>query len=272
MKKLFLFGATVALAMGFGCAITNYALITDNDVGGTVNTNGKAYIRQSSQIATIQPDGTDNLMWFVDQKANGDRVLTTYNFHRSGSESPFKDDLYCSPDWTGCAVNTSQDPQTGDTSIFDYKANFNCSGARSLSLLISTSRYYGECGRAKADRMTTALSLANQMTPVQMNGSTWLKGTLDSTNATWVLDNHNGATAAFSPAGSINVFVNAPLRRVQIDMSNPVLRQSLLQVNSWLTSHPGPSLTVTRVINGISMSSQEKILTAALGVYIQEKY
>lgn len=271
MKKLFLFAAVVALTMGFGCALSNYALITDNDQGGTVNTNGKAYIKPSSQIAFIYPDGTDNETWWVNQATNGDRVLDTINFHRALTESPFKDDLYCSPDWTGCSVVTCQDPETNDTNIFDYKFNTQCSGARSLVYLFSTSRYYGECGRTKADRMTTMLNLMNQMTPVTINGNTWLHGVVNSTNFTTILDNNNGATAAFSPAGDINVYVNAR-HQAKVDLTNPVLRQSFQQVRSWVNGHPSAGLTTTRVFNGISVTGHGQILTDNLGRWIEEHY
>ena len=67
MKKLFYLGFCVMLSLGVGCAITNYELITDNDQvsngqgSGVVNTNGKAHIRESSQIGTIR------LAWYESQ-------------------------------------------------------------------------------------------------------------------------------------------------------------------------------------------------------------
>lgn len=257
MKKLFVLGFVAAMAMGFGCAITNYSLITDNDQGGVVNTNGKAYIRQSSQIATLWPDGNDNLMWFADQKANGDRALSTYNFATSVTASPFKDDLYCSPDWNGCAVSTSDDPETGDTSIFDYKANFNCSGARSLSLLLSTSRYYGECGRADVtDRTTRMISLANDMTPVQINGATWLHGNLSALNTSIVLNNNSGAFA-LPMTSQIGVSLNFAQRRALVDMTNPNNRNLAQTAINWSASHPG-AVNATITVNGQSFAYRVK--------------
>lgn len=273
MKKLFLLG--LAVAMGFGCAITNYSLITDNDLGtsgATVNTNGKAYIRQSSQIATLFPDGQDNIMWFVDQKANGDRALSNYDFATAIGQPYFKDDSYCSPDWTGCAVVTASDPETGDTSIFDYSLNANCPGLRGLAFLLSTSRYYGECGRAKADRITSMMNIANQMTTVQLNGTTWLKGVLNSTNSTVIMNNNNGSTQAFSPAGDITVYVNAAARRAIVDLSNPVNRQYFQQIQNWATGHPGPYQTITRVYNGESFTSDQQLLVNQLGKFINQHY
>lgn len=273
MKKLFMFGFVVALTMGLGCAVTNYELITDNDQGGTVNTAGKAYIKQSSQIAFIYPDGTDNMVWNVDQKPSGDRTLYTTNFHRDyPAESPFKDDLYCSPDWSGCWIVSADDPETGDTSIFDRSINENCLGARTLSLLTSTTRYYGECGRAKGDRIRTALNLANQMTPVTINGTTWLQGVVNSSNLTYVVDNNNGTTASFAPGADISVLVNAPRRQAQVDLTNPVIRQSLQHARTWLDAHPGPSQTITAVLNGETAVGNVKVLTDRMGRFIEQHY
>jgi hypothetical protein len=158
MRKLFYLGFCAVLAMGIGCAITNYDLITDNDqvykdnctfpnCPATVNTNGKAHIIESSQVATIWDDGVDELFTNVDQKANGDRTLTTYNNFSTFDGPWWHDDFYCNPDWNGCAIWTAPDPQTGDVSLFDGQWNQNCLGSRSLFYLISTPRYYGECGR-----------------------------------------------------------------------------------------------------------------------------
>ena len=81
----------------------------------------------------------------VDQKADGTATITTYNNFSTGDGAIFKDDLYCNPDWNGCSIFTA--PDDNDEFLFDGRMNANCSGARSLSFLLSTERYYGECGR-----------------------------------------------------------------------------------------------------------------------------
>jgi hypothetical protein len=251
MKKLFVFGFAAAAAMGFGCAITNYDLITDNDQGGVVNTNGKAYIRQSSQVATNWPDGNDNLVWFVDQKANGDRTLTTYNYATSATGDPFKDDLYCSPDWNGCAITTASDPQDGDVDDFDYRANTNCSGFRSLSLLVSTTRYYGECGRAAVtDRTMRMIGLANEMTPVQYKGATWLRMNLSALNTSMVLNNNNGSAYALPMTSQIGLMANFAQRKLVLDLTNPNNRNLAQNAINWNTAHPGGHVTATLTIAG----------------------
>ena len=156
MRKLFYLAFCGVLAAGFGCAITDYGTITDNNQskaggsneGGPLNTAGKAHILETSQVATIWPDGTDETLNFVDQKADGTATLTTYNNFSTGSEPTFHDDLYCNASWNGCSIFTASDDNGPD--IFDGTTNLNCAGARSLSVLLSTGRYYGECGKAAA--------------------------------------------------------------------------------------------------------------------------
>lgn len=246
-----MFGFAAAVALGFGCAITNYELITDNDQGGVVDTRGKAYIRQSSQVATTWPDGNDNLIWYVDQRCNGDRRLTTYNYKTSATEDPFKDDLYCSPDWNRCAVVTANDPETGDVDDFDYHANEHCSGFRSLSLLVSTSRYYGECGRtAVTDRTMRMIGLANEMSPVTYNGATWLRMNLSALNTSMVLNNNNGSVYALPMSSQVGVMANFAQRRLILDLTNPNNRNLAQSAINWNAAHPGSHVTATLTISG----------------------
>ena len=132
MKKVLYLGFCLVLAMGVGCAITNYSLITDNDQvsngqgSGVVNTNGKAKMT-SQQVATIWPDGSDELFSFIDQKADGTAVITTYNNFSTGGDPTFHSDLYCNTAWNGCAIWTAPDDNVGD--IFDGTFNANCAGA-----------------------------------------------------------------------------------------------------------------------------------------------
>jgi len=267
MKKLltygFYFAFAVSMLMGFGCALTNYELITDNDSGGVVNTAGNAYVRQSSQAATTYPDGTDNLIWFVDQKANGDRKLSTVNYFTTGTIM-FKDDLYCSPDWAGCKVSTSNDPEVGDVDDYDYAANPSCSGYRSLSLLVSTTRYYGECGRARTtDRATKMIALANDMTPVQLNGATWLRGNLSALNTSMVLNNHNGSVYALPMTSQIGVTANFATRRVILDLTNPNNRNVAQNAINWSKAHPGPGIEATLTVNGNDLVYHTKLMNNA---------
>jgi hypothetical protein len=267
MKRVFgiafVFVFAAAMLTGFGCALTNYSLITDNDVGGTVNTAGNSYVKQSVQVATTYPDGSDNLIWFVNQKTNGDRNLSTINFFTTGSASLFKDDLYCSPDWNGCAVSNSDDPQVGDVDNYDYTANPHCSGYRSLSLLVSSSRYYGECGRvASTGRSTRMISLANNMTPVQIGAATWLRANLNASNTSLVLNNQNGSSYAVPMTGSATATANFALRRLVVDMSNPMLRNVAQNAINWSNSHPG-ALNATLSVYGTDIPLHTKLTNNA---------
>ena len=258
MRKFVVMAFVAAAAMGFGCALTNYELITDNDVGGTVNTNGKAYVRQFAQFATEWPDGVDNFIWFADQRANGDRTLTTYNWETT-IDNLFKDDLYCSPEWNGCALVTANDPEVGDVNDFDYAYNPNCSGFRSLAFLVSTTRYYGECGRiAAGDRSVKLIQLANEMKPVTINGATWLRSNLNALNTSIVVDNKNGSAFAVPMTGQVGLSFNLAKKRMILDMTNPNNRNVLQSFLNWNRAHPGPSVDATITINGVASSFHVK--------------
>lgn len=167
MRKLFYTAFCVVLAMGVGCALTDYGIITDNDQvtnasgGGpaTVNTNGKAHVRETSQWAWTFGGGAGGEEWidFVDQNSNGDQVISTYingtlpgvGGGQVGNNSGpvFHDDEYCNPDWNGCAVWTAQNPVVGDVSVFDGTYNPACHLIGSLSVLVSSPVRGTECGR-----------------------------------------------------------------------------------------------------------------------------
>jgi hypothetical protein len=259
------FGLAFALSLlsGFGCALTNYELITDGD-GNIVNTKGNAYIKQFMQTATAYPDGNDNLIWYVDQKGNGDRKLSTVNYFTTGTQNPFKDDLYCSPDWGGCRVVTANDPEFGDVDDYDYSVNTHCSGYRSLSLLVSTTRYYGECGKTRAsNRSLKMLALANTMTPVQLNGSTWLRGSLNALNTSLVLDNRNGSTYTLPITSEIGITANFATRRMIVDLTNPNNRSLAENAIIWSNAHPGVGVEATLRVNGSDFVFHTKLMNNA---------
>jgi hypothetical protein len=221
MKKLFYLGFCLVLAMGVGCAITNYPVIVDYYTGAVENTNGKALIANDSQVATIWSDGADNLFSMIDQKANGDGTLTTYNYYTTDG-SYFIDFDYCSPDWNGCAIVTA--PNGGDP--FDRSVNYNCAGARSLSLFLSAARY-GECGRLSVQEKGRLLDTLN----TTANG---LEGVISRHNTTAIangslVDLYGMAsfTVSFGAGNSINVVV---------DMSGPL---ATMTADNFVMEHQG---------------------------------
>jgi hypothetical protein len=189
-RILFLAFCCLALAAA-GCAVTDFGIITDNDqrkAGSdapqpVINTNGKAHLMMSSRIATIWPDGTDELFHFVDQKADGTATLNTYNNFQTFDEPTFFSDLYCNTDWSGCSIFTA--PDDNDGNLFDGTTNPNCHGARSLSILLSTGRYYGECGKRTAklsiDEKVAVLNGALQAQRYGRNGLLWSADGRDTT-------------------------------------------------------------------------------------------
>lgn len=267
MRKLFYIGFALVLAMGVGCAVTDYEVITDNNqtavnkdpkgIAATVNTAGKAHIRESSQIATIWPDGTDELIWFVDQKVNGDQTLLTYNNYTPGAypnptDPTFHDDLYCNADHSGCALVTAPNPFIGDTDMFDYTYNINCLGIRSLSVLVGTTRYYGECGKAKmtlADR----IKLMNIGTMGRSLGVDGLFYNMNHRNLTLTLDNNAGYISTLPITADAQMFIGQ-FHKGYVDMTNPLMASMGRTYADFLANHATHHTTVTLTYEGISTS------------------
>jgi hypothetical protein len=265
MKKLFYLGFCLVLATGVGCAISNYELITDNDQvangqgTGVVNTNGKAHIRESFQVATIWPDGsTDETLWFVDQKANGDRTLSTYNNYGTGyytgTEPTFHDDLYCNPDRNGCASVTSWDPEIGDVDIYDYSGNPNCLGYRSLVYLTSTTRYYGECGRA-ALGLSDRLALLNMGQPATLKGAEALRWVASPMNTSIFMDNLSGTKVNIPVTGVIPVTMSGDSsRKTALDITSPSLRGTFDAMSNFYANYGSRVNQIEVVYNGLSFT------------------
>jgi hypothetical protein len=232
--------------------LTNYELITDPD-GRPVNTAGTAYVKQDVQFATTYPDGSDDLLWFVDQKANGDRKLGTVNFFSPpGATSLFKDDQYCSPEPSGCKIVTADD--------FDYKENPSCSGDRSLVLLVSATRELGECGRAAAvSNAFKMLGLAAGMSPVEIAGRVWLQKELSARNTSIVLDNRIGDVYALPLTTTVAVRANFARRQVQLDLTNPNTRDVFQDAIAWSKAHPSPNgFVATLTVDGVDLTYHVK--------------
>jgi hypothetical protein len=250
MRKLFYVGFCLVLALGVGCAITDYPVIQDSYSGEIINSNGKARIAVTGQIATIWPDGTDNLFSMVDQKANGDQTLTTYNYYVTGypEESPFFDLLYCTPDWTGCAIWTAPNPVMGDVDPFDGQWNQNCLGSRSLYSLLSTTRYYGECGRAAwsvQDRMSIfdAGTLINDFT---------LAYNLSAGNTSIFFDNNSGVKSLIPFLGNVGVELDIRgKRQISVNIDNPLFGNTLKAAADWADRYGTGMTTVSVSFNGV---------------------
>lgn len=260
MKKLFYLGFCVALVAGFGCAVTDYPLITDNNqtrndmpagVGYTVNTNGKAHIIEGiyAGIALITPDGYHQVLWFVDQKANGDQTLFTYDNFSTGYPI-FHSDLYCNPDWTGCALLTADNPVVNDNPL-DYKYDIHCKGANTLYYITIMYTRYGECGRAKAnlaDRIAT-LNMGRLGRSMGVDG---LFYDLNNHNTTITLNNNAGFVTSLPVTADATVFQGQG--RNWVDMSNPLVASMGRAYADFLANHATSKTTVTLTYNGIAMN------------------
>ena len=250
MKRVGMLAGAVATVLSTGCALTDYELITDNDQGGVVDTNGKAYVKFSSQVVLHWPDGTDNLYWACDQKANGDRVLTTYNYFTTEGD-PFLDDLYCTPDRGGCAIIVAEDPEVDDDP-YDYRLNPHCPGTRSVEFLLSAARDAGECGRARSpDGMLAALALANSMDAVAVDGRTMLY-TIAGPQSLRITIDKAGSVYELPVTAPIGVLVDAPRQRAKLDLTHPLLPAMMKNLVNFDRTHNGRGMTATLTLNGVS--------------------
>jgi hypothetical protein len=162
MKKLFYLAFIAVVALSFGCAITDYPVITDNedDSGNfVVNTNGQASLLPTGQAITIGPDYNSEIHSTVDQAGNGDQNITSYSNLQTPGNVHFMAYTYCNIDQDGCWTTKSPNPAIGDASIFDYTSNANCDGWESLFFVISFGARTGECGRTGTVPMWQANSL-----------------------------------------------------------------------------------------------------------------
>jgi hypothetical protein len=253
----------VALALGTGCAISNYALITDNDQvsngqgSGIVNTNGKAVLRtEFFRPVAEYPDGTDQLIHMVDQKANGNRTLTTYNNFSTLAEPAAMDDLYCNPDWQGCAIFTAPDPESLDDDPWDGEVHEECFGARSLIMAKNIGffrQYYGECGRGRIP-LTDRLAFLNMGRLGSFRGREALFWTLTRGNTRLVLDNRSGVTREIPLSGRIEMTLpDAARERFVLDLTHPLLADVGHRVADFLDDH-GTNETGFRITyNGIAL-------------------
>lgn len=167
MRKLIYAALISAVLLSLGCAITNYPVIFDNNGpwGQTVmhGQYDKALIVATSQVATIWSDGSDELFTTVTQDWKGDQWLYTYNNFDPTASVLWIDNTYCDPNHqTECWVTLAWNPDLPDQyphgeemggpglngvdDIFDYQFDTGCSGARSLSVLVSYGARNMECG------------------------------------------------------------------------------------------------------------------------------
>ncbi len=241
MKKLLLIALLAAFSLG--CAITNYPVIFDSrgaDDGGVMTGQYDLAYISTSQIATIWDDGTDELFTLVSQDWKGDQWLKTYNNYDPTGAVTFLDQTYCDPtfDSSYCAIVTAWNPDLpeayvhGDQgagynnidNVFDYTFDTSCNGARSLSLLVSYTTRYGECGSSVwADRQGAAYEFS-LLDKVNFRGKSVYHIPVDSTVASFTV---NGTEMPIY--GRFNMYMNDKLQ-VAMPMT-PNARYQLNAIN-----------------------------------------
>ncbi|MCU0224900.1 MAG: hypothetical protein MUF27_12720 [Acidobacteria bacterium] len=239
MKKLLLIALLAAFSLG--CAITDYPVIFDTrgaDADGVMTGQYDLAYIVTSQVATIWDDGSDELFTLVSQDWKGDQWLKTYNNYDPSGIINFLDQTYCDPtfDSSFCAIATAWNPDLpnayphGDQGagynnvddVFDYVLDLNCNGARSLSLLVSYTSRYGECGSSVwADRQGAAYEFS-LLEKVNFRGQSVYHIPVDSTVATFTV---NGADLPIY--GRFNMYMNDKLQ-----VAFPVTPNARYQLNA----------------------------------------
>lgn len=245
MRKLLL-GAILLAVMAAGCAITDYPIITDTrgDYTGIIRTGHKAFIiPYYGQVATIWSDGTDNIFSMVYQNQYGDAKYYTFNnFDPTGLVMFFENGIgsYCDWRYTGCEITRAWNPHTGIDDVFDYEFFPDCSGARSLSILISYgSRYYGECGDGRFQSQAFAAEFANLPTTM-FRGEPAYVLSMNAANTSLVF---NGVDSA-PLYGQMNAVITPDLE-VAVPMT-PNTRHLMGWVSNWIGQNgPNATLSVT---------------------------
>jgi hypothetical protein len=188
MRKLIYAALISAVLLSLGCAITNYPVIFDDrgPWGDSVlhGQYDKALIEPSGMVGTIYSDGSDMLFSTVTQDWKADQWIYTYNNFDPTASVIFLDNTYCDPNHqTECWVTLAWNPDLPDAyphgdemggpglnpvdDIFDYAFDTGCSGARSLSVLVSYNVRIGECGSgiwASPQDLALEFSLLNPTT------------------------------------------------------------------------------------------------------------
>lgn len=228
MRKLIYAALIAAVMLSLGCAITNYPVIFD-DAGPWADTvmdsfYDQAYIIPSGQVATIYADGSDELFSTVFQDNRGDQWIYTYNNFDASGVVNFLDQTYCDPTRMGCAITTAWNPDYpeayphGDQSNtiddpFDYTFDTSCSGARSLSLLLSMGSRIGECGSGVwADPQAAAYEFS-LLEKAEYRGVAVYELPIDSSVASFSLTSHDNSVSEEMPIyGRFTSYLDSELR------------------------------------------------------------
>lgn len=237
MRRTGLYLLVLAMAsLTLGCAVTNYPVIFDSHGpwgdGVLDSFYDAAYIVPTSQVATIFGDGSDELYTILAQDWTGDQRLKTFNNFDPTATVLFLDQTYCDPNrQTDCAIWTAWNPDLPDAyphgsandpeggpgnnvtdDPFDGDFDDTCSGARSLSLLLSQDSRVGECGSGLwADKQATAYELS-ALDRVTFRGRDAYQVPVDSSIARFELIDAEGAVVQAPIYGRFTGYLDSDLR------------------------------------------------------------
>lgn len=272
MKKVLL--VALLAAFSFGCAITDYPVIFDtrgaDDNGVLDGQYDLAYIVPSGQVATLWDDGSDELFTLVSQDWRGDQWLKTYNNFDPTSAINFLAQTYCDPTFNSddCATVVAWNPDLpnvyphGDQSagynnvdnVFDYIWNTDCSGSRSLSLLVSYTSRIGECGSGVwADKQAAAYEFS-QLDRVTFHGKSVYHLPIDSSIASFRVNNNTDLPIY----GRFNTYLDDQLR-----LAVPVTSNARYQLNALkrVIEREGHSLSIDMTYGSLNANFQVFITT-----------
>ena len=220
MRKLLYVVLIAAMAVtALGCAITDYPIIFDDrgDYSGIVRTGHKAYIIPSGQVATIWSDGSDELFTLVYQNQYGDQKLYTFNNFDPTASALFLDQTYCDWRYSGCEITRAWNPHqdNGQDDPFDYEFFPECSGARSLSLLVSYVSRIGECGDGLFEKNSQdmAAEFAN-LAVTSFRGEEAYVLPFSAATTSVTLTSQNGVSTSMPILGQVNGIITHDLNLV----------------------------------------------------------
>ncbi len=264
MKKLIYGALCLAIVASMGCAITDYPVITDDrgDFSGVIRTGHAAYITPTSAIASIYPDGSDELFTLVYQNSNGDQKLYTKNNFDFSASVLFMDQTYC--DWRteSCEIARAWNPaQDNIDDPFDYEGPWNnqgwpdCSGTRSLSLLVAQGSRIGECGDAQfwGDKQSLFAEFSDLSTTNWRGGVAYVVP-VNSGNTTVTLTGANGVVATAPIYGNFTAFVTDKLQTV-VAMT-PNVRHELRWASNFLAENGN---TLTAVVSYGDLTAEVEV-------------
>jgi len=253
MKKLLFFALLLALVAG--CAVTDYPVITDTRGAftGIIRTGHKAYIVPTSSVATIYPDGSDELFSMVSQNQYGDQKIYTFDNFDPTAVGNLLDQTYCDWRYDGCELARATNNNNPADVVDDYEFFPDCAGARSLSMLYQPVSRIGECGDKGfwGDKQKFMGEFANLATTTWRGGTSYIIP-IDSSNTSVSLTT-NRTTEAVPLFGSFNMFINDKFQ-IMVPVT-PNARHELRWLSSFVEQN-GAKVNASVDYNSLSTSFQ----------------